>query len=77
MTLNYEYICTIMIICSHLNNSIFLRHILFFARFRFTIWEEKEAEFHEKLQNLKKPKFFEVSNLRGVVREIKECVTKV
>ncbi|KAJ0174180.1 hypothetical protein K1T71_010326 [Dendrolimus kikuchii] len=43
---------------------------------RFTIWEEKEAEFHEKLQKLKKPEFFEVLNLRGVVREIKECVTK-
>ncbi|XP_023954385.2 gamma-tubulin complex component 4 isoform X2 [Bicyclus anynana] len=43
---------------------------------RFTIWEENEAEFHEKLQKLKNPKDFEVSNLRGVVREIKECVTK-
>ncbi|XP_045777470.1 gamma-tubulin complex component 4 isoform X1 [Maniola jurtina] len=43
---------------------------------RFTIWEEKEAEFHEKLQKLKTPEVFEVCNLRGVVREIKECVTK-
>ncbi|XP_072942536.1 gamma-tubulin complex component 4 [Epargyreus clarus] len=43
---------------------------------RFTIWEEKESEFHEKLQNLKKPEVFEVCNLRAVVREIKECVTK-
>lgn len=44
---------------------------------RFTIWEEKEAEFHEKLQRLKNPDDFEVCNLRTVVREIKECVTKV
>ncbi|CAH2042308.1 unnamed protein product, partial [Iphiclides podalirius] len=43
---------------------------------RFTIWEEKEAEFHEKLQKLKDPEVFEVCNLRCVVREIKECVTK-
>ncbi|PZC83790.1 hypothetical protein B5X24_HaOG206947 [Helicoverpa armigera] len=43
---------------------------------RFTIWEEKEAEFHEKLQKLKNPEVFEVCNLRGVIREIKECVTK-
>ncbi|CAG9564079.1 unnamed protein product [Danaus chrysippus] len=43
---------------------------------RFTIWEEKEAEFHEKLQKLKTPEYFEVCNLRSVVREIKECVTK-
>lgn len=44
---------------------------------RFTIWEEKEAEFHTKLQTLKNPEVFEVSNMRSVVREIKECVTKV
>ncbi|XP_059060832.1 gamma-tubulin complex component 4 [Achroia grisella] len=43
---------------------------------RFTIWEEKEAEFHDKLQKLKNPEEFEVTNLRSVVREIKECVTK-
>ncbi|KAL4714997.1 hypothetical protein ACJJTC_003148 [Scirpophaga incertulas] len=43
---------------------------------RFTIWEEKEAEFHNKLQKLKDPEVFEVVNLRGVIREIKECVTK-
>ncbi|XP_045452520.1 gamma-tubulin complex component 4 [Melitaea cinxia] len=43
---------------------------------RFTIWEEKEAEFHEKLQKLKTLEEFEVHNLRSVVREIKECVTK-
>ncbi|KAH9643639.1 hypothetical protein HF086_006115 [Spodoptera exigua] len=43
---------------------------------RFTIWEDKEAEFHEKLQKLKDPEVFEVCNLRGVIREIKECVTK-
>ncbi|XP_075981312.1 gamma-tubulin complex component 4 [Anticarsia gemmatalis] len=43
---------------------------------RFTIWEDKEAEFHEKLQKLKNPDVFEVCNLRGVIREIKECVTK-
>lgn len=43
---------------------------------RFTIWEEKEAEFHDKLQALKSPEVFEVANLRGVIREIKECVTK-
>ncbi|CAH0724383.1 unnamed protein product, partial [Brenthis ino] len=43
---------------------------------RFTIWEEKEAEFHEMLQKLKDPEVFEVYNLRSVVREIKECVTK-
>ncbi|KAG6449693.1 hypothetical protein O3G_MSEX006182 [Manduca sexta] len=43
---------------------------------RFTIWEEKEAEFHEKLQKLKNPEVFEVCNLRSVVRDIKECVTK-
>ncbi|XP_026742144.1 gamma-tubulin complex component 4 homolog isoform X2 [Trichoplusia ni] len=43
---------------------------------RFTIWEDKEAEFHEKLQKLKNPEVFEVCNLRGVIREIKECVTK-
>ncbi|KAG7301406.1 hypothetical protein JYU34_014351 [Plutella xylostella] len=43
---------------------------------RFTIWEENEAEFHEKLQSLKNPQEFEVCNLRNVVREIKECVTK-
>lgn len=43
---------------------------------RFTIWEDKEAEFHEKLQKLKEPEIFEVCNLRGVIREIKECVTK-
>lgn len=45
--------------------------------FRFTIWEEKEAVFHEKLQQLKNPEVFEVNSLRSVVREIKECVTKV
>lgn len=45
--------------------------------FRFTIWEDKEAEFHEKLQKLKNPEEFEVCNLRGIIREIKECVTKV
>lgn len=44
---------------------------------RFTIWEEKEAEFHDKLQKLKNPEVFEVCNLKSVVREIKECVTKV
>ncbi|KAI8420077.1 hypothetical protein MSG28_008663 [Choristoneura fumiferana] len=43
---------------------------------RFTIWEDKEAEFHEKLQKFKDPESFEVYNLRSVVREIKECVTK-
>ncbi|CAG4946908.1 unnamed protein product [Colias eurytheme] len=43
---------------------------------RFTIWEEKEAEFHEKLQKLKNPDEFEVCNLKNVVRDIKECVTK-
>ncbi|XP_049877341.1 gamma-tubulin complex component 4 [Pectinophora gossypiella] len=43
---------------------------------RFTIWEEKEAEFHEKLQKLKTPETLEVCHLRVVVREIKECVTK-
>ncbi|XP_026320640.1 gamma-tubulin complex component 4 [Hyposmocoma kahamanoa] len=43
---------------------------------RFTIWEEKEAEFHDKLEKLKNPDVFEVCNLRTVVREIKECVTK-
>ncbi|XP_026763022.2 gamma-tubulin complex component 4 isoform X2 [Galleria mellonella] len=43
---------------------------------RFTIWEEKEAEFHDKLQKLKNPEVFEVCNLRSVVRDIKECVTK-
>ncbi|XP_028029212.1 gamma-tubulin complex component 4 isoform X1 [Bombyx mandarina] len=43
---------------------------------RFTIWEDKESEFHEKLQKLKDPDNFEVHNLRSVIREIKECVTK-
>ncbi|XP_041984391.1 gamma-tubulin complex component 4 [Aricia agestis] len=43
---------------------------------RFTVWEEKEAEFHEKLQNLKDTEAFEVCDLRSVVRDIKECVTK-
>ncbi|CAF4806339.1 unnamed protein product [Pieris macdunnoughi] len=43
---------------------------------RFTIWEEKEAEFHEKLQKLKNPDEFEVCHLKSVVRDIKECVTK-
>ncbi|XP_028156765.1 gamma-tubulin complex component 4 isoform X1 [Ostrinia furnacalis] len=43
---------------------------------RFTIWEEKEAEFHTKIQKLKNPEVFEVATLRSVVREIKECVTK-
>ncbi|XP_053614341.1 gamma-tubulin complex component 4 isoform X2 [Plodia interpunctella] len=43
---------------------------------RFTIWEEKEAEFHEKLQKLKDPEVFEFCNFRGVIRDIKECVTK-
>ncbi|CAH0764361.1 unnamed protein product [Diatraea saccharalis] len=43
---------------------------------RFTIWEEKEAEFHNKLQTLKNPEVFEVANLRCVIRDIKECVTK-
>ncbi|KAI5633776.1 spc97 / spc98 family domain-containing protein [Phthorimaea operculella] len=42
---------------------------------RFTIWDEKEAEFHEKLQTLKNPEMLEVCHLRTVVREIKECVT--
>ncbi|CAK1551070.1 unnamed protein product [Leptosia nina] len=43
---------------------------------RFTIWEEKEAEFHEKLQKLKNPEEFEVCHLKNVIRDIKECVTK-
>ncbi|RVE53749.1 hypothetical protein evm_001641 [Chilo suppressalis] len=43
---------------------------------RFTIWEEKEAEFHNTLQSLKKPEVIEVANLRCVIRDIKECVTK-
>ncbi|XP_013187642.2 gamma-tubulin complex component 4 [Amyelois transitella] len=43
---------------------------------RFTIWEEKEAEFHEKLQKLKDLEGFEFCNFRGVIRDIKECVTK-
>ncbi|XP_063626450.1 gamma-tubulin complex component 4 [Cydia splendana] len=43
---------------------------------RFTIWEDKEAEFHEKLQKFKDPELFEIYNLRNVVREINECVTK-
>ncbi|KOB57342.1 Gamma-tubulin complex component 4 (Gcp-4), partial [Operophtera brumata] len=42
----------------------------------FTIWEEKEAVFHERLQQLKNPEVFEVCGLRNVVLDIKECVTK-
>ncbi|XP_068620049.1 gamma-tubulin complex component 4 [Battus philenor] len=43
---------------------------------RFTIWEEKESVFHEKIQKLKDPEVFEVGNLRSVIRDIKVCVTK-
>lgn len=42
---------------------------------RFTIWEEKESMFNEKLHKLKGVDF-EISDLRMVVHDIKECVTK-
>ncbi|XP_013163119.1 PREDICTED: gamma-tubulin complex component 4 [Papilio xuthus] len=59
-----------------LNSTLMPLHKLDYDSRRFTIWEEKEAEFHNKLQQLKEPEVFEVYNLRCVVREIKECVTK-
>ncbi|CAK1584610.1 unnamed protein product [Parnassius mnemosyne] len=62
--------------CITLNRPLLPLHKLDNDSRRFTIWEEKEAEFHEKLQKLKDPEIFEVCNLRCVVREIKECVTK-
>ncbi|KPJ14748.1 Gamma-tubulin complex component 4 [Papilio machaon] len=59
-----------------LNSTLMPLHKLDYDSRRFTIWEEKESEFHSKLQQLKEPEVFEVYNLRCVVREIKECVTK-